>query len=298
MLMHADTDAGMLMDAAAIPAATFSTVSVEQEAPTLNPMDRAGANTPEAMRSNEIHLGPAPGTTTTTLASTGMPLARVRVKRAHTIDWGALLAEGRADADTLIIEVENGGCLELCTADNTVASAARYIVIEGQSRPRASPWTGYKLQWPQQHPPRVIGAIRSLLGTCPNLQFLELRCCEYAVDWADLDAADSLQSIDLWDFEDLTCQIRFPKNCVVNLHGLATHYKRDPDAVMTFLTCALAVCTEWAWNIGYYDTAHQSMLATLKAIKRQNVQGQGRDQEQLDLTMHVTPNPPNETELA
>ena len=91
-----------------------------------------------------------------------------------------------------------------------------------------------------------------------------------------------------------TSQIRFPKNCVVDLHGLITHYTRDPDAVLTFLTCALAQCTKWAWTIGYYDTAHQSMLATLK---HQDVQRQGHDQEQLDIAMHVTPNPPSETEL-
>ena len=226
----------------------------------------------------------------------GKPVARARC--TCTIDWGRVLAEGRDDADTLIVEVENGGCLELCIADNRAVSSARYIVIEGvHSRPQASPWTDYTLKWPRQNPPRVTGTIRALLGSCPNLQFLEMRSIEYAVDWAGLELADSLQSINIWDFEDLTSQIRFPKNCVVDLQGLVTHYTRDPNAVLKFLTCALTDCTKWDWNIGYYDRAHQLMLATLKAIKHQNVHVHGQEHKQLDIAMHVTPYPPSETEL-
>lgn len=199
-------------------------------------------------------------------------VARVRVQSACTIDWGGVLAEGRGDADTLIVDVESNGCLELHIANNCVVSSAKYVVIQGvRSRPQASPWTDYRLQWPQQPPPRVTGSIRALLGICPNLQFLEMRCCEYEIDWHGLDASDSLQSINLWDYEDLTNQIRFPKNCVVDLQGLVTHYKHNPDAVMTYLICALAKCEKWTWNICYYDAAHQSMLAALKVVKLQDV---------------------------
>ena len=227
--------------------------------------------------------------------------------------WGGMVAESHADADTLIVEVECGGCLdlELSTDENCVELSARYVVIEGVqsqhdashwtgcklSKRDASHWTGYKPRWPQQPPPRVTGAIRCLLKTCPKLEFLDMRCCEYAVDWTGLGAADSLRHIEISEFEDLTSRITFPRNCVVDLHGLVTHYRRDPNAVLAFLQNALAECTKWAWNIGYYDHVHVSMLATLKALKHQYVSREGCDKEHLDMTMHVTPNPPSKSEL-
>ena len=224
----------------------------------------------------------------------GLPVARAQVRRGCTLDWDGVLADDRNVADTLFVEMESGGCLELSTTVNQVVSSTRYVVIEGVQQPQASPWTDYKMQWPQQPPPRVTGSIRALLETYPKLQFLEMRCCEYAVDWDGLDSADSIQSITLWDFEDLTSQIRFPKNCIVDLQGLVTHYTRNPEAVFTFMGCAIEKCTKWVWNIGYYDKVHQSMLSALKVLKHQDVGRQRHDQEQLDIAIHVTPNPPRE----
>ena len=112
--------------------------------------------------------------------------------------------------------------------------------------------------------PAVSGPILPILQSYPRLRVLELQGLSYDVDWSGLEAS-KLTNLKLWSYENVDRPLLLPPCCALDLYGLVSWYRRNPDVTREYLLRAVSGCHKpLNWSIGYYDPAHVSILWSLR----------------------------------
>ena len=199
----------------------------------------------------------------------GMPSeVVVVVPKGHDgpVLFSTLFNEERAPRGTRCITVRvPDGCTLMLNA--YPIPTVTHLFIEGSTLPpviHADHFQGDRTRTMPMHPmpptPAVSGPILPILQSYPRLRVLELQGLSYDVDWSGLEAS-RLTNLKLWSYENVDRPLLLPPCCALDLYGLVSWYRRNPDVTREFLLQAVSGCHEpLNWSVGYYDPAHVSLL--------------------------------------